>query len=630
MSGELQDRQPEKGEISSRLKKNVIQLGQYRLLEQVGRGGMASVYKAYDTRGERTVAVKVLPNIFSQEEGFIQRFKREAKVLLKLKHPNIVSVVDFGEESGTMYLVMPYLEVGSLSDRLRKGQLSLEEGARIIEQIACALAYAHRRGVIHRDVKPSNILLDKEGNAYLSDFGLARILDASVDLTGSAVMGTPTFMSPEQARGDPATEKSDQYSLGLILFQCSTMELPYKAETPMAVVLKQIYEPLPKPRTLNARIPRTIEEVILKAAAKDPEDRFESIDHFKEIFLQAMQHVLDPQGTAAPVIVVPSENKATLVFPSRQDLGPPRKAMWRRLAVPISLAAAIILILPFLVNAFFRAQMSSNSGGAPAIPALIAGPESTETYEAIRLSLLGEVGTPRSDGWMETAVASTLSAFEGNAVHTVTSSPVAMTTSPEVTDTVTETVITSTVVTIMSLPSDTPRPVVPSATRTPTPTRTSTPTITPTPTDTPTATATSTNTPTPTDTPTATATSTNTASPTPDVCALSSLSNFGVDNDRLRAVLSNDSPVEILITRIDMDWPLANEGLLQILAGSDSLWSGNATPDSTISFPGYAASRAVASGGAKTLTFVFNETAVASGYSLAVTLNGVCQKSHGY
>ncbi|MEK6587779.1 MAG: serine/threonine-protein kinase, partial [Chloroflexota bacterium] len=215
-------------------------LGKYQLLEQVGQGGMASVFKAIDPATNSYWAMKVLNPMMAQDPQFGKRFEREAEVVMRLQHPHIVPVVDYGQANGYAYLVMPLLQVGSLADRLRDGPLTPLEGGRVVRELAGALEFAHSQGVVHRDVKPSNVLMDDQGNALLSDFGLARIHDASVSLTGSALLGTPAYMSPEQARGEKVGPASDQYSMGVILYQLCTGHLPFEAETPMAVMLKHI------------------------------------------------------------------------------------------------------------------------------------------------------------------------------------------------------------------------------------------------------------------------------------------------------------------------------------------------------------------------------------------------------
>ena len=221
-------------------------ISHYRILEQIGQGGMSSVFRAQDMRGLRQVAVKVLSPYLAQERHFRARFEREAKLLHQLKHPNIIPLLEFGEADGLAYIVMPFISSGTLHERLKAGPIDPKEGARLVDQLASALSCAHANGVIHRDIKPSNVLLDLDGNALLSDFSFARPQDTSQDLTGSALIGTPAYMSPEQCRGDPIDRRSDQYSFAVMLFQITTGQLPFEGETPMAVAMQHVSTPLPR------------------------------------------------------------------------------------------------------------------------------------------------------------------------------------------------------------------------------------------------------------------------------------------------------------------------------------------------------------------------------------------------
>jgi serine/threonine protein kinase len=250
----------------------------FHLIAALGEGGMASVYKAYDTRLEREVAVKIIrTDMFMPAvlDKVIKRFEREAKSLAKLSHPNIVSVIDYGEHAGVPYLVMEYLPGGNLKDRLTGKPLPWQESFRLLLPVARALQFSHQQGIIHRDVKPSNILITLSGEPMLSDFGIARVLESegSTSITGTGVgIGTPEYMAPEQWVGDTSPQ-SDLYSLGVVLYEMVTGRKPYTAETPAAVLLKQANDPLPRPRRFVPDLPDKVEKLIFKMLAKRPEDR---------------------------------------------------------------------------------------------------------------------------------------------------------------------------------------------------------------------------------------------------------------------------------------------------------------------------------------------------------------------
>jgi serine/threonine-protein kinase len=264
-------------------------LGTYRLVEQTAVGGMAVIFKAYDESLDRYVAIKILPDYLSRDADFSARFRNEARNVARLRHPNILPIFGYGEEDGLSYFVMDLVEGGTLKE-LMGTPLPVGRVEELIGQIAGALNYAHEQGVVHRDVKPSNVLMLRPDWALLSDFGIARVLEqtANVTHTGSAFFGTPHYMAPEQARGEQVTAQTDQYALGIVLYEMLTGETPYRADTPQAVVYQHIYSPPPPPHEKNPSIPEPLEAVILRALAKDPAERYPSMAAFADAVHVAM------------------------------------------------------------------------------------------------------------------------------------------------------------------------------------------------------------------------------------------------------------------------------------------------------------------------------------------------------
>jgi len=251
-------------------------IGIYEIKSELGRGGMATVYRGYDPRFEREVAVKVLPpELLHSDPQFRVRFEREAKIIAQLEHSSIVPVYDVGEENNQPYFVMRYMNGGSLSERIKAGIFTVEDAVKILDRIAPGLDEAHSKGFVHRDLKPSNILFDSKGSPYISDFGIAKITQGqSGTMTGSGIIGTPAYMAPEQATGDQVDGRADVYALGIILFEMLTGKQPYEADTPMAVAIKHVTDPVPRILTVNPNLPADTDLIILKAMAKNRDERF--------------------------------------------------------------------------------------------------------------------------------------------------------------------------------------------------------------------------------------------------------------------------------------------------------------------------------------------------------------------
>jgi|GEM_PF-578060 len=255
-------------------------ISQYQITEQIGHGGMATVYKAYQPSLDRYVALKVLATYLSDTEDFIARFEREAKTIAKLRHRNILTIFDYGRHDKSFYLAMEYVRGGTLKERLGWPH-PFDYAVDITTQIGQALAYGHREGIIHRDIKPGNILMAEEDWVLLSDFGLVKMVSDNHQLTLSgASVGTPQYMSPEQAQGLHADRRSDIYSLGVVLYETITGQPPFGFDNPVAVMRKQVSDPVPPPRKLRSDTPVEMEEVILKALAKSPEDRYQQMEDF--------------------------------------------------------------------------------------------------------------------------------------------------------------------------------------------------------------------------------------------------------------------------------------------------------------------------------------------------------------
>jgi serine/threonine-protein kinase len=342
-------------------------IGRYEIKAELGRGGMATVYRANDPRFEREVAVKVLPREMLHDPQFRTRFEREAKTIALLEHPAIVPVYDFGEEDGQPYFVMRFMTGGSLSDRLKNGPISVKEAARLFARLAPALDSAHAKGIIHRDLKPGNILFDQYGEPYVSDFGIAKLTEAQASVTGSAIVGTPAYMSPEQAQGEGVDGRSDIYGMGVILFEALTGQQPFQGDTPMSVVVKHITDPVPHILDLKPDLPTGAEKIVEKALAKDKKERFATCQQMADALSAVSRGEtpdLGPAPTASRMAAPKTQTskktavQAKTVLAKREqaaDPQPPRKrtGLWVGLGISAFVLCAVVVAGVFL----FRDQI---------------------------------------------------------------------------------------------------------------------------------------------------------------------------------------------------------------------------------------------------------------------------------
>jgi serine/threonine-protein kinase len=343
-------------------------VGRYRIIEQLGQGGMATVLKAYHAELDRYVAIKVLHPAFLEDKNFLARFQREARLVAKLDHPNIVPIFDYSEHEGRPYLVMKFIEGETLKARLERGTVETEELLEIVQSVGSALSYAHKNKILHRDIKPSNVLLATDKQIYLADFGLARIAQsAESTLTSDMILGTPQYISPEQALGKKdLDEGTDIYSFGVMLYELSVGKVPFSADTPYSIIHDHIYTPLPLPSLVNSDVGEDVERVLLKALSKERSGRYETVEALVAAICQAWQlnnrtEVLTVAGNAAAsqkaeaLTLAPADPASPEVQTDSQEDVPGKEAvqkkgkrsrrLWMWLAVLVILIACCLVVL---------------------------------------------------------------------------------------------------------------------------------------------------------------------------------------------------------------------------------------------------------------------------------------------
>jgi serine/threonine protein kinase len=423
-------------------------LGQYKIIGLVGEGGMAAVYRSRQESMNRDVAIKAIKTNLIDMEDFHQRFEREAQMVASLSHAHILKVFDYGRYQDIVYLVMELLTGGSLDSLIKKGPMPVAQTWKILDQIGGALDYAHQKGIIHRDLKPENVLLDEAGNAFLTDFGLAKLLNSDLRLTQSgAAIGTPAYMSPEQWRGLPLDARTDVYSLGVLLYEMLTGTLPFKGDSALSMMYLHMHEAPPPLQTLRPELPPAVQAVIAKALAKQPEDRYQSAGQLVADFRAAaarrpsrqMSVVKQEQTPANEASKEPAKEKA-------------KATSWFWALLAVGIIAAVVLAV---------AALSRDRVPVPTVAQLAAAESPTVNQQSNQQSPTAQPATAEATATenVQTQVAQVLAERDTKTAIAVSSFTATPTSTRTPTPTVTPMPTATTVPTVFIVPaSATPPP----------------------------------------------------------------------------------------------------------------------------------------------------------------------------
>lgn len=373
------------------MKKGDLVADRYELEELAGTGGMSNVYRAYDTLLERRVALKVLHEKYSNDQEYVERFRREAQAIARLSHPNIVTVINRGEWEQHQYIVFEFVAGETLKQLVeRAGPLPVREALVLLREVAGGLAFAHEHGVVHRDVKPHNVIIDAEGTPKLTDFGLARSLDRADGLTTTGtLLGTSDYLAPEQAAGQPVSAQSDQYSLGVLLYELLTGDVPYPAESLVAAAMRHLNEPVPSAREARPEVPAEVDELVRRAMQKRPEERFASTAAFVTALEACLarydEDTLSDARPAGGATRISSPRAPVRERPQPSDPPKRRQPRRRRTGLVVRLVALLVLVVAVTVGAYIVLH-----DGGSVLPGRDSGGPSGSGGERVRLTAVAD------------------------------------------------------------------------------------------------------------------------------------------------------------------------------------------------------------------------------------------------